>query len=89
VNAPYFPALVASSCSANPMPCAAAGVKNSIGPSNQDALTDEVGEVGELGTHQIVYADPVPLTFDEQVLIGCECLQALREALDVILVVRT
>jgi hypothetical protein len=56
---------------------------------DQDALTDEIGEVGELGAHQIMYADPVPLILDQQVLIGCECLQALREARDVILVVRT
>jgi hypothetical protein len=40
------------------------------GAVDDDARTNEVGEVRELGAHQVLDIDPVPFVADKQVLIG-------------------
>jgi hypothetical protein len=47
-----------------------------------DTRTNEVNEECELSANQVLYLDPMPFTFDEEVLIGGKRLDALVEAFD-------
>src|SRR5712671_7390589 len=47
-----------------------------------DPGTDQVGEMGELGAHQVLRLNSLPLVADQKVLIGCERLDALSKAPD-------
>ena len=40
------------------------------GAMNADTRTNEIGEVRELGTNQVLDLDPLPSVSDEEVLIG-------------------
>ena len=49
---------------------------------HRDPGPHEIGKMGELGAHQILDINSLPLIPDQQVLIGCKCLDAFSEALD-------
>jgi hypothetical protein len=49
---------------------------------HRDPGPHEIGKMGELGAHQILDINSLALVPDQQVLIGCKCLDALSEALD-------
>src|SRR5712672_1940398 len=48
----------------------------------RDPGPHKIGKVCELGAHQILNINSMPLILDQQVLIGRKCLDALSEALD-------
>src|SRR5260370_35617133 len=49
---------------------------------DRDPRADKVGKMCELGAHQLIDIDSLPLVPDEQVLIGCERPDALIKAPD-------
>jgi hypothetical protein len=48
----------------------------------RDPGPHKIGKIGELGAHQILDVNSLPLVPDQQVLIGRKRLDALSEALD-------
>src|SRR5712672_947984 len=50
-----------------------------------DPRPDQVSEMGELGAHQVLRLNALPLVADQKVLIGCERLDALSKAPDKVL----
>ena len=49
---------------------------------HRDPGPDKIGKVCELGAHQILDINSLPLVLDQQVLIGRKCLDTVSEALD-------
>src|SRR6266478_8328149 len=49
---------------------------------HRDPGPHKIGKIGELGAHQILDVNSLPLVPDQQVLIGRKRLDALSEALD-------
>src|SRR6266566_979813 len=43
---------------------------------------DKICKVREVGANQIRYSNSLPLVPDQQIMIGCECLDPVREAPD-------
>src|SRR5262249_24958470 len=49
---------------------------------HRDPGPHKISKMGELGAHQILDINSLPLVPDRQVLIGRKCLDAVSEALD-------
>jgi hypothetical protein len=60
-------------------------VQPQLRTADDNAGANQVGKVGKLDAHQILGIGPLPLVFDQKVLIGRERLDTLTEALNKIL----
>jgi hypothetical protein len=57
-------------------------IQTQLGAEHDDTRTNKIGEGRKLGASQIIDLDPTPCVPDEEVLIGCKRLDAIRETFD-------
>src|SRR4029453_16744903 len=75
-SAPYFPALVASSCSAMVNIRDRAGVKRSVGPSHRNAVA---GERLERAVNRIAHGSPIPAFLSQHFMRRAKSTQTRKE----------
>src|SRR6266446_2942245 len=79
---PVFPSIGSEFVECEPDRLRGSGFQAQLGAGRDDARTNEICEVRELGAGEVLDVHTAPLTSYQQVLIGRKRLDALGEALD-------